>query len=108
MATRATETVPTAGLAATYHPASAGGDKVSPGPGQCIHVKNGNAASCNVTLVTPGSVDGNPIGDRVVAVPAAGERFIAVPDIYLNSTDGLADITWSVTPSVTFAAIRTN
>ena len=108
MATRAVETVDTDGLLATYHAASAGGDKVQAGPHIGIHVKNANAAPTNVTLVTPGTVDGNPVGDRVIAVANATEQFIAVPDVYKNSADGLADITWSVTASVTFAAIRIN
>lgn len=108
MAIRATETVDTDGLLATYHAASAGGDKVSCGPGQAIHVKNANAAPTNVTLVTPGTVDALAVADRVVAVANATEQFIAVPDFYRNSADGYADITWSVTATVTFAVVRIN
>lgn len=108
MAIRATETVDADGLVATYHAASAGGDKVSPGPGQGIHVVNGNAAPTLVTLVTPGTVDGLAVADRVVTVANGTEAFISVPDTYRNSADGLADITWSVTATVTFAAIRIN
>ncbi|MDQ3760973.1 MAG: hypothetical protein M3460_04540 [Actinomycetota bacterium] len=108
MATRATETVDTDGLTATYHAASGGGDKVTPGAGVAIHVKNGSGGSINVTLATPGTVDALAIADRVVAVGAGAEGFIAVPELYRNPTDGLADITWSATTTITFAVIRIN
>ncbi|MGH8571196.1 MAG: hypothetical protein ACREX8_01295 [Gammaproteobacteria bacterium] len=109
MATRATETIDTDGLIATYHAASGGGDKVNPGNGVGVHVKNDHATNpTNVTIATPGTVDGNLIADRVVTVAATTAQFIAVPDLYRNPTDGLADITWSATTTVTFAVVRIN
>ena len=108
MATRATETVDRDGLVATYHAASGGGDKVTPGSGVGIHVKNGSASAVDVTLVTPGTVEGLAVADRVVEVGAGADAFIAVPDIYRSSTDGLASITWEATTTVTFAVIRIN
>ncbi len=108
MATRATETIDNDGLAATYHNAEAGGDKIVPGPGVGIHVKNAHASPCNVTIVTPGTVDGLSVSDRVVAVPNGADRFIAVPDLYRNPADGLASITWAAETAVTFAVIRIN
>lgn len=108
MATRATETIDRDGLVATYHAASGGGDKVSPGAGVAIHVKNGSGAAVDVTLVTPGTVEGLAVSDRVVEVGAGAEAFIAVPDIYRNPTDGLVSITWEATTTVTFAVIRIN
>ena len=109
MAIRGTEVIDADGLAATYYAASGGGDKVSPGPGQGIHVKNGSGSSINVTLVTPGVVENDlAIADRVVAVPAGADRFISVPEIYRNSADNFADLTWSATTTVTFAVLRIN
>lgn len=108
MATRATETIDNDGLVATYHAASGGGDKVSPGAGVGIHVKNGSGAAVDVTLVTPGTVDTLAVSDRVVEVGAGAEAFIAVPDLYRNPSDGLASITWEATTTVTFAVIRIN
>lgn len=109
MATRATETIDTDGLSATYHAASGGGDKVAPGSGIAIHVVNASGADVDVTLVTPGTVDGNPISDRVVTAPTmTSNTFIAVPELYRNPADGLASITWEATTSVTFAVIRIN
>jgi hypothetical protein len=108
MATRATESVDTDGLAATYHAASAGGDKVAPSESCFLHVKNGGGSPVTVTLVTPGTVDSLAITDRTVSVPATtGERFIKVPaSIYRDPADGLASITWSGTTSVTFAVLQ--
>jgi len=105
MATVATQVAPVTGVAASYSAASAGGDKVSPG---CIlHVKNANAASTNVTIATPGTLQGDlAIADRVVTVANGAEKFIAITSDYADPSDGLAAITWSVTASVTFAAIR--
>lgn len=109
MATRATETVDTDGLTATYYAATATtGDKVVSGPGVGIHVKNGSAGSINVVLATPGTVDGNPIGDRSVAVGAGAEGFIAVPALYRDPADGLATFICSAVTTVTFAVIRIN
>lgn len=101
------EQVVTAGLAATYAAASAGGDKVVPGESTFLHVKNASVGSINCTIATPGTVDGLAIGDRIVAVPAGADRFIYLPPaLYRNSADGYADITWSATTSVTFAAVK--
>lgn len=108
MAIRNPEVVQIVGTVPTYHPASAGGDQVnSPGATVILHVKNGSAAAITCTVVTPGTVAGQPIGDVAVSVPAAGERFIGplVYDHFANA-DNQVDLTWSATASVTFAAVR--
>lgn len=106
MATYTGQSVGSAGLAATYNAAGVGGDRVPP---NCIlHVKNANASQADVTLVTPHVHEGDlAVSDRVVAVPATnGERFIRVPsDQIYQADDGLVDVTWSVTTSVTFAVL---
>lgn len=105
MATVSTEVVDTDGLTPNYPTASSGGDQVAPSDHTFIHVKNGSASSVDVTLVTPQQVDGLSVNDRTVTVPAGGDTFIAVPNLYRNSS-GMADITWSATSSVTFAVLR--
>lgn len=106
MATVTTDRIQIAGTNPTYNPASAGGDKTPPGADVVLHVKNASAGSVTCTVVTPGTVAGQPIGDVNVTVPAGEERFIGplTPNIFTGS-DGLVDITWSATASVTFAAI---
>lgn len=108
MAVRDPEFVQIAGTAPTYHAASAGGDKItSPGESTVLHVKNGSAGAITCTVVTPGTVAGQAIGDVAVSVPAAGERFIGpLTRPHFVNSDGQVDITWSAVASVTFAAIK--
>lgn len=105
MAIVATQNPAVGGTVPTVAAASAGGDKIQ--PGTRLHINNGNAASTTVTIVTPGTQDGLAITDRTFTVPngvfPANFGAIDVPsDVYRNPTDGLVDITWSVTASVTF------
>lgn len=106
MATVSVQSVSTAGTAITYSPASGGGDRYAAAEHTAMIIKNASGAPITATFVTPRTVDGLPIGDRAVSVPAGGERIVPVPDSLYRSSDGLADVTWSATPSVTFALIR--
>lgn len=104
MATRAAQDVSVAGLAATYNAASAGGDKVR--PGVVLIVKNTNAATRTLTLVTPGTAHGQAIGDAVITIPATtGERIVEVPATGFTGTDGLVPLAWSADTGVTFAVL---
>lgn len=107
MATYTAQKPGSSGLAATYNAAGASGDRVP--PGSLLHVKNANAAATDLTLATPQVHDGDlAVADRVVNVPATnGERFVRVPNnaTYL-AADGLVDISWTVTASVTFAVLE--
>lgn len=95
------------GTAPTYNAASSGGDKVPPGDRTVLHVKNDSGSSIDCTIVTPGTVLGQDISDVVVSVPASGERFAGpLPYQELAGDDGLVDVTWSATTSVTFAVVR--
>lgn len=96
-----TETV----LQATYYAASAGGDRVR--PGAVLHIKNGNAASTVLTMVTPATVDGDlAVADRTRTITNGTEVFLAVPkDQAYRDADGMVALTWSVTASVTFAVL---
>lgn len=108
MATLTTQVVSHAGSTATYTAAGASGDKAAPGAGVLLHVKNTDAASHTVTLATPGTVDGLAVADRAVTVPAAGEVFVPVLNLYRNPADGLASITYDtdVSATVTVAVVR--
>jgi hypothetical protein len=107
MATVDTDQIQIAGTAPTYNAASAGGDKVRPGKNVVLHVKNSSAGAVTCTVVTPGTVAGQPIGDVAVSVPAGADRFIGpLTNEHFAAADGLVDLTWSATASVTFAAIR--
>jgi hypothetical protein len=106
MAVLPTQSVARTGLVASYAAVSAGGDKVSPGDHVALHVKNGNAAACTVTIVTPGTLDGLGIADLAVTVAAGAEEFIGpLPASLFRGSDGYADVTWSVSASVTAAVL---
>ncbi|MCW7941694.1 hypothetical protein AAW14_06535 [Streptomyces hygroscopicus] len=106
MATLAPQSVPLAGLSPTYAAASAGGDAAVTGSGLVLHVKNGDAASHTVTLVTPGTEHGLAIADRAVTVAASGSQFIPLSDDYKDPSTGLASITYDAVTSVTVAVLR--
>lgn len=77
--------------------------------GMCfLYVKNGSGSSINVTISTPGNVDGLAVADLVVAVPATtGERMIGPfpPGIY-NQSDGNVYVDYSSGTSVTAGVFR--
>lgn len=106
MANVAIQPIPVTGVQPTMAAASPGGDTVRPGPGTFLFVSNASASPVDVTLVTPGAVDGLAVADRVVTVPAGEMHAIAVTQLYRDPADGLAHITWSSPTSVTFAALR--
>jgi len=89
----------------TFVPTAAGGAATF------LHVKNGNAASCTVTVVqkTACSYGSNtPTHDLVVSVPATtGDRMIGpIPaERYQDPTTGVATVTYSVTATVTAALV---
>jgi hypothetical protein len=91
------------GLAA----ASAGGDKVPPNDRGALFVRNGSAASINVTVAVPGNTrygQANP--DVVVAVPAGADRLIGpFPPDLADPIDGLVAITYSAVTTVTVGAV---
>jgi hypothetical protein len=107
MATVATKQIVRAGTAPAYAAASAGGDKVTPGPTTFVHVKNASAAAITATVATPGNVDGLAVADLTVNVPAGGEAMVGpiTAGLFRDPADGLAAISWSAAASVTFAAL---
>lgn len=109
----AVQTVTDDGLAPAYGAAPAGGNAV-PGDGETfIHVKNGGAGSINVTVVTGGTLMGEPVSDKVLAIGAGAERLIGpFPPVLYNQPTGAAQhagqvtIDYSGVTSVTVAAFK--
>lgn len=105
MATLSTQQVTSSGLAATANAAGGSGDKVR--PGSIVRVVNGSGSSVTVTMVTPGTFDGDlSITDRTVAVPAGEARYIAATEAYRSKTDQLVSLTYSATTSVTVEVVK--
>lgn len=94
------------GLEPTYAAASGGGDTVQVVTNLFLHIKNGDASSHTVTVVTPGTVAGLAIADLTATIPAGEERMIGPIDQNFRASNGLASITYDAATLVTIAAIR--
>ena len=111
MATLATQSVSTAGLAPSYASAAGGGDKCRPGEHTFLHVVNGGGGSINVTVNDPNSQNpGNAASfnpDLVVAVGAGANKMIGPlkASRFRDASDGLVAISYSGVSSVTVAVI---
>lgn len=107
MAARSAQNAVVAGLNATYHAASGGGDTIPAEDHVLLHIKNDSGVSVTATITTPATVEGLAIADATCVVPAGTERFAGPfkPSTFGNQA-GLVDIAWSATASVTFAAVR--
>ncbi len=108
MAILAAQNVPQiGGLSPTHNAAAAGGDRVPAGSGVLVVVRNTSAAAITVTLVTPGTLEGDlAIADRIYTVAATnGELWFPVGPNY-RGANGLADLTYSAAAGLTVACIR--
>ena len=103
------------GLNPTYSAATVDGFGINNASEQVIlHVKNGNAAACTVTIQTPKTIDGLALPDLTVSVPATtGDRFIGpFPKALYNQVsvtpaiDEAVYVDFSIQASVTAAAIK--
>jgi hypothetical protein len=105
MADRSPQSIGETVLVATYYAAGAGGDRVH--PGDVLHIKNANASPTVLTMVTPGTVDGDlSIQDRTRTIANGTEAFLTVPRSQAyRDVDGMVALTWSVTATVTFAVL---
>lgn len=63
--------------------------------------------TANLTILTPGTVDGLAIADRVIALPATGSRKIGPfpPDVY-NQADGNVYVDLSAQTGITLGVFR--
>lgn len=112
MATLATNQISPAGFAditTGLVVANAGGDKVRPGPGVFLLVKNADASSKTVTINDPNSAA--PAGAKqfdadVQLIVAAGKEGIIGPlsTRFADPSDGLVWLTYSAVTSVTVGA----
>jgi hypothetical protein len=98
------------GITPTYAtPASSDTIAVSPGDDRVfLHVKNANASACVVTFTDSGKTPaGSSATNPTVSVPAnTGDKMIPVHPSLSDPATGLVTVGFSVTSSVTVAAIR--
>lgn len=94
------------GLTPSYTAAIADGHKFPNGGDVFIHVKNGDAASKDITIQTPAKVEGVDVAEVTVTVAATSEAMIGpFPPHLFNNSDGVY-VDYSDTTSVTIAAIK--
>lgn len=74
-ASQNTQQVVRTGLNPAYTAVTADGDIIDVGA-VALHVKNGGAGACTVTVQTPLQVDGLDVSELVVSIPAGQERLI--------------------------------
>jgi hypothetical protein len=106
MAAIAQQLIDADGLTPSYVACAGGGDTVVAGSTSFVHIKNASGGSITVTLVTPGTVAGLPVGDRAVAIGAGAEAFITVGDEYRNPSTGRASLTYTGVTTLTIASLR--
>lgn len=96
MATLSTQTITRVGLDPAYVACAVSGDECRPSERTFLHVKNGHTSPQGVTVVTPGTVEGQAIEDLTVSVPDAAERMIGPlsPSLFRDPSDGMAAITY--------------
>ena len=106
MAALATQIVDRDGLPITFSAAAGGGDSAVCHRQSMLLVRNGDASSKDVTLATPGTVDGLAVADRTISVAAGVTTANPLdPDVY-GDADGTVAITYSAVTSVTVAVVR--
>lgn len=96
------------GVVPTFNAATAtDGNSFANSGNTIIVVKNDSVASIDVTLPTPGTVDGVAISDPVVAVGASEQKVIGpFSPLVFNHTNGTVWLDFSAVTSVTFAVIK--
>lgn len=107
MALNATQQIVNSGLNPSMA-AAAAGDEFIPGSNVMLYIFNGSGAGITATVVTTPTVVGQAVADLAITV-GAGARVLAGPfpqEYFANPADGRADISWSATTSVTWAAVQ--
>lgn len=111
MALIAVQDIVLTGLDPTYSAANAGGDQVPNSDNKIfLHLKNADAASRTVTIISYASpTPGRAASNQVVVIPASGERmvggFVTNP---FNNPQNQIDVTYDDATNVTIAALRFN
>lgn len=107
MAVLTVQDVTLGGVAPAFSAASAGGDTFPYDAEAIVVVKNGSAAAITVTVTTPGTLaSGDAYPDKVISVPAGGERWFRVVADYRDPTTGNVALAYSAVTSVTVAVVH--
>lgn len=107
MALQVTQRPTQAGVVPAFSAVSAS-DTLVPADDVFLYVKNGNAASCTVTVVAVTACNQGSLHNLVVVIPTLTDRLIGPikPSQFAAVANGLATVTYSVVPTVTAAVIE--
>ena len=104
----ANQDVVAGGLEATFTNATGDDQEFDNDTGQrtFIWVKNADGSDHDVTIITPGTIDGNAVADLTVTVTAGEERLIGpFPAGVYNQADNTVQIDYSATTGMSCAVI---
>ena len=94
------------GAAPTYAAATGGGDSFPNDERTLVHIKNGGGA-ISLSVQTQLTVDGKPVADDSINVPAGGERMVGpFPAPIYNDANGRVNLAYSGVTSVTVGVFR--
>ncbi len=108
MADLTAQDITNTGLAPVFVAADVAGDTFTNTGREVVHVKNGSAASINVTLVGKNACEFGFLHDDVVAVPAGAESIIDPTPTrrFVDKTTKKTTINYSAVTSVTVAVYQ--
>ena len=109
MATVAAQIVLKTGIQPTFAACSSGGDAFANDGKTLLIIKNANASSRTLTIISQNTVDGLAVADRAITLVATDDTYITDLDkgVY-NDSDGLAQLTYSTEVDLTIGVIRLN
>lgn len=95
------------GLELATEPANVDGNAFPSGPGLVLIVNNGSGAEVDVTLVTPLTINGLAVTDRIITIPANESRHIAAENARLYAQpDRTVHVNYEAVTDVTVAVLQ--
>lgn len=86
------QSITASGLKATYSAANAQGHSFANNGISILHVKNGGASACQVTIQTPGTLAGLAVTKPPVSIPAGEDWFFGrLQPVAFNRPTGATD-----------------
>lgn len=83
------------------------GNNYLPQAGRILVFRNASATvPSDVSIITPGTVDGNPVGDRTFTVPVSSTVYEALGEAHAYRTQGTGEVEFTATAAVDVAVLQ--
>lgn len=107
MATLTVQTIAKTGTQLTENACAGGGDAFANTGAVILWIKNSNASSRTLTIVSQATTDGLAVADRTVTIPGTDDTQIGDLDrnVY-NDSNGLCQLTYSTEVGLTIALFK--